>query len=119
MSNPYENEPAGILPKPRQDAVNSVFGQPTIPFRWSSMVDGKAICDKNQDDAQVIAESQKLSSWYVGMTSQADKMAKLFADGAIFSHLMQVREPSLDDHQGEWMTELDVFERAFRIYWDA
>jgi predicted amidohydrolase YtcJ len=46
-------------------------------------------------------------------------MVKLFADGAIFSQLMQVREPYIDGHQGEWMTDLDVFERAFRIYWDA
>ncbi len=44
---------------------------------------------------------------------------KLFADGAIYSQLMQVREPYLDGHKGEWMTDLDVFERAFRIYWDA
>jgi predicted amidohydrolase YtcJ len=115
----YGNEPGGILIKPLQDSVNSIFGQPTMPFRWSYMVDGKAICDKYKDDAQVIAESQKLSTWYGGMTSQADKMVKLFADGAIFSQLMQVREPYLDGHQGEWMTDLDVFERAFRIYWDA
>merc|ERR1712085_125681 len=32
---------------------------------------------------------------------------------------MQVREPYLDGHKGEWMTDLAVFERAFRIYWDA
>ena len=115
----YGNEPGGILIKPLQDSVNSIFGQPTMPFRWSYMVDGKAICDKYKDDAQVIAESQKLSTWYGGMTSQADKMVKLFADGAIFSQLMQVREPYLDGHQGEWMTDLDVFERAFRIFWDA
>jgi hypothetical protein len=115
----YGNEPGGILIKPLQDAVNSVFGQPSMPFRWSYMVDGKSICDKYQDDAQVIAESEKLSTWYGGMTSQALKMVKLFADGAIFSQLMQVREPYLDGHQGEWMTDLDVFERAFRIYWDA
>ena len=56
-----------------------------MPFRWSYMVDGKTMCDKYKDDAQVIAESEKLRSWYVGMTSQTDKMVKLFADGAIFS----------------------------------
>lgn len=115
----YGNEPGGILIKPLQDAVNDVFGQPTMPFRWSYMVDGKTICDKYKDDSQVIAESEKLSTWYSGMTSQSEKMVKLFADGAIFSQLMQVREPYLDGHQGEWMTDLDVFERAFRIYWDA
>jgi predicted amidohydrolase YtcJ len=115
----YGNEPGGILIKPLQDAVNSVFGQPTMPFRWSYMVDGKTICDKYTDDSQVIAESEKLSTWYTGMTSQSETMVKLFADGAIFSQLMQVREPYTDGHKGEWMTDLEVFERAFRIYWDA
>ncbi|MFM2219376.1 MAG: hypothetical protein RL240_3694 [Planctomycetota bacterium] len=115
----YGNEPGGILIKPLQDAVNGVFGLPSMPFRWSYMVDGKTICDKYKDDSQVIAESEKLSSWYSGMTSASEKMVKLFADGAIFSQLMQVRDPYIDGHQGEWMTDLDVFERAFRIYWDA
>ena len=115
----YGNEPGGILIKPLQDAVNGVFRLPSMPFRWSYMVDGKTICDKYKDDSQVIAESEKLSSWYSGMTSQSEKMVKLFADGAIFSQLMQVREPYIDGHQGEWMTDLDVFERAFRIYWEA
>lgn len=115
----YGNEPGGILIKPLQDAVNGVFGLPSMPFRWSYMVDGKTICDKYKDDSQVIAESEKLSSWYSGMTSASEKMVKLFADGAIFSQLMQVRDPYIDGHQGEWMTDLDVFERAFRIYWEA
>jgi predicted amidohydrolase YtcJ len=115
----YGNEPGGILIKPLQDAVNDVFGQPTMPFRWSYMVDGKTICDMYKNDAEVIVESEKLRSWYGGMTSQAEKMVKLFADGAIFSQLMQVREPYTDGHRGEWMTDLEVFERAFRIYWDA
>ncbi len=44
-------------------------------------------------------------------------MVKLFSDGAIYSQLMQVRDPYLDGHKGEWMTDLDVFQRAFRIYW--
>jgi len=76
----YGNEPGGILIKPLQDAVNGIFGQPTMPFRWSYMVDGKTICDKYKDDSQVIAESEKLSTWYSGMTSQSEKMVKLFAD---------------------------------------
>ena len=49
----------------------------------------------------------------------APKHAKLFADGAIYSLLMQVREPYLDGHRGEWMMDKDAFDRAFRIYWDA
>lgn len=115
----FGNEPGGILVKPVQDGVNAVFSQPTMPFRWTFMVDGKTMCDKYDNDAQVVEESEKLRSWYGGMTSQSPKMAKLFADGAIYSQLMVLREPYLDDHKGEWMTDLDVFQRAFRIYWDA
>ncbi|MFN3189142.1 MAG: amidohydrolase [Aureliella sp.] len=113
------NEPGGILVKPVQDGVNQVFSQPSMPFRWTFMVDGKTMADKYKDDEQVIAESEKLKSWYTGMTSQSPKMVKLFSDGAIYSQLMQLRDPYLDGHKGEWMTDLDVFQRAFRIYWDA
>ncbi len=113
------NEPGGILVKSIQDGVNQVFSQPSMPFRWTFMVDGKTMADKYKDDAQVIEESERLKSWYDGMTSQSPKMVKLFSDGAIYSQLMQVRDPYLDGHKGEWMTDLDVFQRAFRIYWDA
>lgn len=113
------NEPGGILSKPVQDAVNAVFSSPDMPFRWSFTVDAKTMVANYADDAQVIAETEKLSSWYGGMTSLAPKHAKLFADGAIYSLLMQVREPYLDGHKGEWMMDEDAFDRAFRIYWDA
>ena len=115
----YGNEPGGILVKSLQDGVNQVFSQPSMPFRWAFMVDGKTMAEKYKDDAQVIAESEKLKSWYTGMTSQSPKAVKLFSDGAIYSQLMQLRDPYLDGHKGEWMTDLEVFQRAFRIYWDA
>lgn len=115
----YGNEPGGILVKSLQDGISQVFAQPSMPFRWAFMVDGKTMAEKYKDDAQVIVESQKLKSWYPGMTSQAPKAVKLFSDGAIYSQLMQLRDPYLDGHKGEWMTDLEVFQRAFRIYWDA
>lgn len=115
----FGNEPGGILVKSVQDGVNQVFSQPSMPFRWTFMVDGKTMTDKHKDDSQVIAESENIKSWYAGMTSQSPKMVKLFSDGAIYSQLMQLREPYLDGHKGEWMTDFDVFQRAFRIYWDA
>jgi hypothetical protein len=113
------NEPGGILSKPVQDGVNAVFSGPDMPFRWSFMPDGKSMVGMYADDAQVIAETEKLASWYGGMTSMTSMQVKLFADGAIYSQLMQVRDPYLDGHTGEWMMEREVFERAFRVYWDA
>ena len=113
------NEPGGILAKPVQDGVNAVFSSPDMPFRWSFMPDGKSIVGRYADDAAVIAETEKLASWYGGMTSMTSRQVKLFADGAIYSQLMQVRDPYLDGHAGEWMMDKAVFERAFRLYWDA
>lgn len=113
------NEPGGILARPVQDGVNAVFSSPDMPFRWSFMPDGKSLVGMYADDAQVIAETEKLASWYGGMTGLTLMQVKLFADGAIYSQLMQVRDPYLDGHTGEWMMDRDVFERAFRVYWDA
>ncbi|MBE9640556.1 amidohydrolase [Salipiger mangrovisoli] len=115
----FGNEPGGILAKPVQDAVNAVFSSPDMPFRWSFIVDAKSLVVRYPDDAEVIARSEELASWYGGMTSLAPKQAKLFSDGAIYSQLMQVREPYLDAHHGEWMMDRELFERAFRVYWDA
>jgi hypothetical protein len=115
----FGNEPGGILSKPVQDAVNAVFSSPSMPFRFSFMADGKTMVRMYPDDAQVLGETEKLSSWYGGMTNFAQGSAKLFSDGAIYSQAMQVRDPYLDHHEGEWMMDLDEFERAFRIYWDA
>lgn len=115
----YGNEPGGILVKQLQDAVNSMMSGNDMPFRWSFIADGKTLCDKYNDDAQVLEEAGKLENWYYGKTSLAKNQIKLFSDGAIYSQLMQVREPYLDNHHGEWMTDKDVFERAFRIFWDA
>lgn len=115
----FGNEPGGIVAKNVQDGVNAVFSSPDMPFRWSFMPDGKSLVGMYADDAQVIAETEKLASWYGGMTSMTSKQVKLFADGAIYSQLMQVREPYLDGHEGEWMMDDDLFQRAFRIYWDA
>ncbi|MGL6269523.1 MAG: amidohydrolase, partial [Chitinophagaceae bacterium] len=115
----FGNEPGGILVKPIQDATNAVMSAPDMPFSWSFMADGKTLIDKYKDDKQVIDEARKLDSWYTGKTSLAANQVKLFADGAIYSQLMQVREPYLDNHHGEWMTDKEVFERAFRVFWDA
>lgn len=112
-------EPGGILVKSLQDAINRELSPANNPFRFYFIADGKTLVDKYSDDAQVLAKAKNLESWYDGMTGLLPKQVKLFADGAIYSQLMQVRDPYLEGHKGEWMTDLEVFERAFRIFWDA
>jgi predicted amidohydrolase YtcJ len=115
----YGNEPGGILAKPVQDALNEVMSPPSMPFRWSFIADGKSLVAANADDGQVIPATLALEDWYSGMTSMKTETVKLFADGAIYSLAMQLRQQPIGDYHGEWMMDLDAFERAFRIYWDA
>lgn len=48
-----------------------------------------------------------------GNTAYLPKQVKLFADGAIFSQLMQMKDGYLDGHEGEWMIEPEIFAKSF------
>jgi predicted amidohydrolase YtcJ len=44
---------------------------------------------------------------------------KLFADGAIYSQLMQMKDNYTDGHHGEWMTPLNMLQEQMSLYWNA
>lgn len=50
------------------------------------------------------------------MTFMLSNQVKLLA---IYSQLMQDRDPYLDGHKGEWLTDPELFERLVTLYWDA
>jgi hypothetical protein len=66
-----------------------------------------------------VEETEKIMDWGEGMTAMVPGQVKLFADGAIYSQLMQLKDGYTDGHEGEWMMDLDTFAKAFRVYWDA
>jgi len=48
------------------------------------------------------------------------KAAKLFADGAMFSQLMQMNPPGYTDgHHGEWLMAPEVLAAGVRTFWNA
>jgi predicted amidohydrolase YtcJ len=110
-------EPGGILVKKAQDAQNAVLSDPSSPFRFYFIADGKSITGAFPDE-KVAEETEKLLSWGQGMTAYLPKQVKLFADGAIYSQAMQVSAGYKDGHKGAWMMEPDFFARTFRVYWD-
>jgi len=110
-------EPGGLLSKQLQDAQNEVLSDLSNPFRFYFIPDGKSLIAAHPDS--VIAETEKILDWGSGMTAMVPKQIKLFADGAIYSQAMQVKQPYTDGHKGEWMMDLDVFAKAFRAYWEA
>lgn len=111
------SEPGGLYSRALQQAQNAVLSSPDNPFRFYYIPDGKSIYAAFPDTT--ITETEKTLSWGQGMTSIMPKRIKLFADGAVYSQAMQLREPYLDGHQGDWIMEPATFAQAFRIYWDA
>ena len=110
-------EPGGLFAKPLQDAQNAVLSRPESPFRFFFIPDGKSIIAAFPDTA--ISETEKVLGWGEGMTAMVPRAIKLFADGAIYSLAMQLRDPYVGEGHGEWIMQPDVFARAFRVYWDA
>ncbi len=46
------------------------------------------------------------------------KEVKLYADGAIYSLAMQMKDGYSDGFKGQWMTPLKLFEEQMNFYWD-
>jgi len=110
-------EPGGLLSKPLQDAQNAVLSPSSSPFRFYFIADGKSITGSFPDD-RVAEETERLLSWGDGMTAYLPKQVKLFADGAIYSQAMKMKDGYTDGHEGEWMMDPDFFARTMRVYWD-
>ncbi|MEM1427887.1 MAG: amidohydrolase [Pseudomonadota bacterium] len=113
-------EPGGVLSRPLQTATNAVFSGADVPLRTYFIGDGKSLFELYYDDGDMIAETRALLDWGEGKTSFLPQQVKLFADGAIYSLLMQVSEPYIGgDFHGEWIMEPEAFNAAFEAYWDA
>ena len=111
-------EPGGIVSPSLITAQNQVLGDENTPFRMYYIADGRSFISNNSP-TEVISETEKLYATAQGMTEFIPKQVKLFADGAMFSQLMQMSEGYLDGHHGEWLMEPELFASAFQIYWDA
>ncbi|WP_418258916.1 amidohydrolase [Haliea sp. E17] len=116
-------EPGGLLSRKLQDAQNAVLSDLSSPFRFYFIADGKSITAKYADeekypDERVAGDTEELLAWGEGMTAYLPRQVKLFADGAIFSQLMQLNDGYTDGHKGEWIMEPEFFAQSFRVYWD-
>jgi predicted amidohydrolase YtcJ len=111
-------EPGGVVAPALLAMQNQVLGDAGTPFRMYYIADGRTMAEEHPAE-EIIGETEKLLDGATGTSRFLPKQAKLFADGAMFSQLMQMRDGYLDGHQGEWLMEPEIFERAFQVYWDA
>ncbi len=111
-------EPGGVLSRPLQDVQNRMLGGNDVPLRTYFIADGKSLAALYTGE-ELITQTEALLGWGEGRTAFLPKQVKLFADGAIYSQLMQMTEGYTDGHRGEWIMDPETFNPAFDAYWAA
>lgn len=104
-----------------------ILGSDETPFFSTFLVDARSQAEAGMDPADAVADAEaQVARAADGKVRLLPKQVKLFADGAIISQLMQMREPYLDDsghpdlcHHGEWMMQPDTFRAFAKVYWEA
>ncbi len=114
-------EPGGFTGEATLQAVIKVFGDESSPLRFYMIPDGRlaTVADRKFSDSVLLERTEQQISGTYGHTGELEKHVKLFADGAIFSQLMQMEDGYTDGHKGEWLMEPTAFAKAFQVYWDA
>lgn len=116
------NEPGAIATPEMWKLYEQILGADETPMYSTFLADGRAIVNKVGLEKAlpaveaVIAKAPENSGKKVMFFP---KQIKLFADGAIISQLMQMKEPYTDGHHGEWMIEPEDLERRAKLFWDA
>jgi predicted amidohydrolase YtcJ len=121
------NEPGIMWDLEPWQLYQQILGAEDTPFLSTFLVDARSQADAGMDPADAVADAEaQVARACSGKVRLLPKQVKLFADGAIISQLMQMKDPYLDDvgrpdphHHGEWMMQPNVFRAFAKVYWDA
>lgn len=121
------NEPGIMWDIEPWSLYQAILGAEATPFGSTFLVDARTQADKGLAADEVVADAEaQVARARQGKVRLLNKAVKFFADGAIISQRMQMREPYLHedgqpdlDHAGEWMMDPTVFAEYARAYWDA
>ena len=113
------SDPGVQLPESMILQMISILESGTMPFDYYLVPAGNTAYDtsgKNADKAVAAVRNQvkKLNGEHVRFV---DNQVKLFADGAVFSQLMQMKDGYLDGHQGEWIQTPEDFAKSAWAFW--
>jgi predicted amidohydrolase YtcJ len=97
-----------------------ILGAEDTPFYSYFVVDARTQADSGLGLAESLAATEKeIALAPEGKVSFFSKQIKLFADGAIISQLMQMKDGYTDGHHGEWMMTPETLNERAKLYWDA
>ena len=109
--------PGSMYNKDLQAAKNMIFGNIDSPFESYFFPSALNLAEQFQSH-EVLDAAKEQTRWGAGKLNYLSKHIKLFADGAMYSQNMVMRDGYLDNHQGSWLMNLETFENLFRIFWD-
>ena len=110
--------PGAMYDKSIQGAKNYIFGDLNTPFKSLYIPSALYMLEHVSFDDLLKATEDQLT-WGAGKLEYLPMHIKLFADGAMYSQNMMLRDGYLDGHEGAWLMEEEIFEEAFKLYWDA
>ncbi len=121
------NEPGALLAPGLLEMYERILGAGDTPMYSFFIIDGRGYIDQGVPAEEAIADGEKIiNSHLTGKVCFFPKQIKLFADGAIISQLMQMKQPYLGtdgkpdpSHHGEWMVTPENLEQRTKAYWDA
>ena len=121
------NEPGIMWHLEPWELYQQILGAEDTPLLSTFLVDARSQADAGMDPADAVADAEaQVARACTGKVRLLPKQVKLFADGAIISQLMQMKEPYLDDagrpdphHHGEWMMQPSTFRAFAEAYWEA
>ena len=113
------NEPGAQISPNQLALYQSVLGAEDALFSTLLIVDGRAMFDRYGPEGAVDRAEQIIASSASGKVRYLPGQIKFFADGAIVSQKMQMKDGYIDGHEGQWMTEPDDFRAGWNLFWKA
>ncbi len=86
------------------------------PYRYALVPNAMFLLRKHGDATEAERAAAGLLRWSTDRV-RVLRHVKYYADGAIFSQLMQMREPYLDGHHGEWMMTPEQQAAVLEAFW--
>jgi predicted amidohydrolase YtcJ len=109
--------PGSMYNKDLQTAKNLIFGNEDSPFESYFFPSALNLSEQFKLE-EVLDAAKDQTSWGEGKLKYLSKHIKLFADGAMYSQNMVMRDGYLDNHEGSWLMSLGTFENLFKVFWD-
>jgi len=86
------------------------------PYRYALVPNAMFLLREHGDAAEAERKAADLLRWSTDRV-RILRHVKYYADGAIFSQLMQMSEPYLDGHHGEWMMTPEQQASVLEAFW--